>query len=104
MPAVPLSIQQRNIQTLNMYSCVKLAAVAAMASSALAKTIPVMVGKSGFTFSPDTITAAKGDILEFEFFSPNHSVVMGDFSSACEPASTGGFYSGFMVVSSGEGV
>ena len=75
------------------------------ASTANAATIRVDVGKSGFTFSPSSITAVKGDILDFHFFAINHSVVAGDFSNPCQPAKTGGFYSGFMPVSgNGEGV
>ena len=78
---------------------------ALMAAATNAATIRVDVGKSGFTFSPNTITAAKGDILDFHFFAINHSVVAGDFSKPCQPADTGGFFSGFMPVSgNGEGV
>ena len=73
------------------------------AAAASAATIRVDVGKSGLTFSPSTITAAKGDILDFHFFPINHSVVAGDFNSPCRPATTGGFFSGFVPVKSGSG-
>ncbi len=77
-----------------------------LALVASAKTIPVDVGPSGaLSFSPSTITgAAAGDVLEFHFHPINHSVVMSDFDTPCVPAKSGGFYSGFMPVSSGEGV
>ena len=80
---------------LTMLSLRSIVAVAAAVTGASAKTIQVMVGKSGLNFSPDTITADMGDTIEFLFFSSIHSVAMGDFSSACQPAKSGGFYSGF---------
>jgi plastocyanin len=82
-----------------------LGTTALLALTANAATIRVDVGKSGLAFSPSTITAAKGDILDFHFFAINHSAVAGDFNSPCQPASSGGFFSGFMPVSGGgEGV
>jgi plastocyanin len=80
------------------------ASVLAIASYASAATIRVDVGSAGLTFSPNTIKASTGDILDFHFHAINHSVVMGDFSNPCAPAKTGGFFSGFMPVSSGEAV
>jgi plastocyanin len=81
-----------------------LVAVAAAVSRVGATTIRIEVGQTGLTFSPNNITAAVGDILEYHFHPPNHSVVMSDFNNPCQPASSGGFYSGFMPVSSGESV
>lgn len=76
----------------------------ASAGSALAATHTVTVGKSGLTFDPNVITAAQGDILEFHFYAQNHSVVMGVRGDGCQPASSGGFFSGFMpVTGSSEG-
>jgi plastocyanin len=61
----------------------------------------VTVGSGGgLVFSPDTITAAKGDIVEFHFNPLNHSVVEGDFATPCKPKS-GGFFSGFVPLSTG---
>lgn len=51
---------------------------------------------NGFKFSPEIVYANVGDILEFHFEQYNHSVVMGDWNTACAPAKTGGFYSGFI--------
>ncbi|KAK1758861.1 extracellular serine-rich protein [Echria macrotheca] len=68
-----------------------------MATAAAAATVSVAVGQNGFTFSPSSVTAAIGDIIEYSFFPPNHSVIMGDFNNACMPAATGGFFSGFMT-------
>jgi len=63
-----------------------------------AKAIQVQVGSDGLSFTPNTITAADGDVLEFVFGSANHSVVMGDFNNACQPATSGGFFSGFISI------
>lgn len=84
----------------------KLLAMAIVLGTAMAKTTVINFGENGgFVFDPDTIQAHTGDVLEFHFFGPNHSVVMGDFTVACEPAPDGGFYSGFHPVSgSGQSV
>lgn len=63
-----------------------------MAVAATAATISVDVGKGGLTFTPDSITAAKGDIVEFHFVGGYHDVVKGDFDKPCVP-SVGGFAS-----------
>ena len=76
----------------------------AMAASATAATVRIDVGENGLAFTPNNVTAAMGDMLEFHFHPINHSVVMGDFSNPCQPATTGGFFSGFMPTSSGENV
>lgn len=77
---------------------------AALAASATAKTVKVDVGEDGLSFSPEVITAAKGDVLEFTFYPPKHSVVLGDVNKPCEPATEGLFFSGFMTSSSGAAV
>lgn len=77
-------------------------AVAAYARLAAAETIIIESGNT--YFQPSNVNASVGDVLEFHFLPNNHSVVMGDFSSPCEPASTGGFYSGFLPSSKGENV
>jgi hypothetical protein len=66
------------------------------ASSVLAKTIQIDVGKSGLVFSPDTSTADVGDTLEFHFYSAFHTAVQGDFSTPCQRGSleSTGFNSG----------
>ena len=76
----------------------------AMAATATAATVRIDVGQNGLAFTPNNVTAAMGDMLQFHFHAINHSVVMGDFSSPCQPATTGGFFSGFMPTSSGENV
>jgi plastocyanin len=62
-----------------------------------AANIPVDVGKGGITFTPNTVTAAKGDVLVFTFDSGPHSVTQGTFATPCQPSS-GGFNSGLYVI------
>lgn len=54
----------------------------------------VQVGP-GLTFSPDSLTAAEGDWVEFTFGS-GHSVAQSSFDAPCVPLESGaGVYSGF---------
>ncbi|KAI0126107.1 Cupredoxin [Xylariales sp. AK1849] len=70
--------------------------VLSMAAAASAATVKINVGSTtGLVFDPDSVTAAKGDILEFHFLPLNHSVAVGDFDNACQPVKEGGFFSGF---------
>jgi hypothetical protein len=49
----------------------------------------VSVGKDGFMYEPNNITAAVGDTVVFEFYPTNHSVVQGvycgDIEGGCNP-------------------
>ncbi|KAK9442960.1 uncharacterized protein G6M90_00g089920 [Metarhizium brunneum] len=81
-----------------LFTAVKVAAFSALAAQASAKTIRIDVGKDGLTFSPDSVTAANGDMLEYHFYK-QHSVAMGDFANGCRPAAQGGFFSGVMRTS-----
>ncbi|KJZ75717.1 hypothetical protein HIM_04874 [Hirsutella minnesotensis 3608] len=72
----------------------KLAALSLLAASSAAKTIRIDVGSGGKRFSPDSVTAERGDIVEYYFSGSKHSVVASDFDKACSPVSAGGFYSG----------
>ena len=44
-------------------------------SSAAASTFTIEVGKANHQFTPDVVQASVGDIIQFDFFPPNHSVV-----------------------------
>lgn len=74
---------------------------------ALAANFTVDVGLNGqLAFTPTSITAAVGDIVNFVFHPKNHSVTQSLFGTPCTPAfdaTTGaqGFDSGFMPVASG---
>ncbi|KAG5997222.1 hypothetical protein E4U43_002696 [Claviceps pusilla] len=74
------------------------AAASLLAVQVSAKTIVIDVGKDGLVFSPDSVKADVGDVLEYHFNNV-HSVAMGDFTSGCAPPSKGGFYSGVVKAS-----
>jgi plastocyanin len=62
----------------------------------------VNVGQSGLSFSPNSISAAVGDIVQFTFFPGGHSATQGAFDTPCNPGSvSNGFFSGFVDPSSG---
>jgi plastocyanin len=55
----------------------------------------VTVGPSNtLTFSPNTINAAVGDSVQFNFATQNHTVTAGNPNVGCSPS--GQFYSGFV--------
>ena len=62
----------------------------ALVATALAATYDITIGP-GLNYSPDSITAAEGDIVSFTFGS-GHNVVSGSFDSPCQPDGT--IYSG----------
>lgn len=57
----------------------------------------VDVGEDGFTYDPDTVTAAAGDKVEFHFYPGDHSVVQAAFENPCEPLNDSSVFSGFML-------
>ncbi|KAF2637515.1 hypothetical protein P280DRAFT_552183 [Massarina eburnea CBS 473.64] len=76
---------------------------ASKTSSAPAQTYTVQVGNGDHKFKPDVVQAAVGDIIEFDFFPPNHSVVRAEYKFPCIPyemtgAGKQGFFSGFNPV------
>ncbi|KZV79548.1 hypothetical protein EXIGLDRAFT_782157 [Exidia glandulosa HHB12029] len=77
--------------------------VLAAAASVLAVDIPVDVGKDGFAFTPNWVSADVGDIVTFTFWPDNHTVTQTTFSTPCTAAvdpATGqtGVNSGFISV------
>jgi len=79
-----------------------LVAVAAATGASLvsATNTTVMVAANGaLTFTPDTVTAAAGDFVVFQFAASGHSATQSSFQSPCT-ALSGGVNSGFQTVSS----
>lgn len=52
-------------------------------------------GTAGLVYSPDTITANVGDMIQFNFMSENHTVTQSSFNTPCIKLA-GGVDSGFM--------
>ncbi|KAK7027765.1 hypothetical protein R3P38DRAFT_950002 [Favolaschia claudopus] len=66
--------------------------------SANAENLLVTVGAgNSLAFSPSNITAAAGDVINFQFQSKNHSVTQSSFASPCTPLANG-VDSGFQAV------
>ncbi|KAF4635565.1 hypothetical protein G7Y89_g2531 [Cudoniella acicularis] len=73
---------------------------ASSTSSAAVPTHTISVGATGLVFTPNSVTASVGDIIEFRFYPLNHSVARADYKDPCIPYElTGpgriGFWSGF---------
>jgi len=73
-------------------------AVATLASAAavVAEDHLITVGLGGLMFQPNSITAASGDTVTFEFHPKNHSVTQSTFVDPCQQ-SPGGVHSGFLA-------
>jgi len=72
----------------------------ASAQIALAATIEVTVGGTGIlAFTPSSVNANVGDVIQFTFQQKNHTVTQSTLATPCSPLA-GGFDSGFMPVAS----
>lgn len=74
-------------------------ASASKATSTGSTTHTVVVGpkESPMSYVPRNITAAVGDVVVFEFYPTNHSVVKADYLAPCVPSSDNLFYSGMFT-------
>ncbi|KAI9823397.1 MAG: hypothetical protein M1826_007753 [Phylliscum demangeonii] len=73
-------------------------------ASTTVQVVKVSDKKGTLVFSPANLTAAVGDMIQFQFYPRNHSVVQSTFDQPCQPRglnqpSMPGFFSGFMPVS-----
>lgn len=65
-------------------------------TQAAAATHTVIVGgASGFVYTPETVSAAIGDMIVFNFESKNHTLTQSAFATPCEKLA-GGMNSGFV--------
>jgi hypothetical protein len=76
----------------------------ALGSSNTTRVHVVTVGKGAHRFDPETLTASAGDVVTFEFFPLNHSVVRAQYRFPCIPyedvvVGQAGFFSGLIPVS-----
>ncbi|KZO92335.1 hypothetical protein CALVIDRAFT_567386 [Calocera viscosa TUFC12733] len=72
--------------------------LAALASAQTTHT--VTVGQGGLVYTPDTVVAALGDIVQFQFVANNHTATVSSFANPCTAAG-GSFTSGFQPVTAG---
>ncbi|KAF2855644.1 hypothetical protein T440DRAFT_159441 [Plenodomus tracheiphilus IPT5] len=65
--------------------------------------VPIIVGGPQDTFVPNSITAAVGDILQFQFSNGNHTVTQSTLDAACAPIADGtGVHSGHIPFADGQ--
>lgn len=65
-----------------------------MSPSMATHTVQVGPKTNPHAYVPNSISANVGDVILFEFYPTNHSVVKADYLAPCVPASEGVFYSG----------
>ncbi|KAI9675754.1 MAG: hypothetical protein M1817_001121 [Caeruleum heppii] len=80
------------------------AAASPSAGMATMHVVKVSNKNADLVFTPNDIKAAKGDMIQFQFYPKNHSIVQSTFDKPCEPIADNmpgakGFFSGFMPVS-----
>ncbi|KAH7089021.1 hypothetical protein FB567DRAFT_322853 [Paraphoma chrysanthemicola] len=63
--------------------------------------IPVIVGGPQDTFVPNSVVAAVGDVLQFQFSNGNHTVTQSTADTACTPME-GGVHSGHIPFQDGQ--
>ncbi|KAI0025638.1 Cupredoxin [Xylariomycetidae sp. FL0641] len=85
------------------FSTIALAAFLGLASAQKVHVISVGSTNGDKIFSPDSVNANVGDMLQFQFRASNHSVVQSDFDHPCTPIAqnvpgTKGVFSGYMPV------
>ncbi|KAJ4397354.1 hypothetical protein N0V93_001579 [Gnomoniopsis smithogilvyi] len=65
------------------------------------RLIPILVGGSALTFTPNSVVAQPGDVLQFQFGARNHTVTQSSQQSPCQPLASGGVNSGFIPFDGG---
>jgi plastocyanin len=81
------------------------AAAAAPSASVAVHVVKALVQGGKPVFEPAEVKAAVGDLIQFQFYPMNHSVVRASFDNPCVPiednanSNVTGFYSGFMPIS-----
>ncbi|CZR53559.1 uncharacterized protein PAC_03438 [Phialocephala subalpina] len=101
LSALPLALAQGYGNSGDSSSTTSSAAASTTSSVAGVHVVTVGAGNS-LAFSPNSITAAVGEIVEFHFYPPAHSVAQSSFAAPCTPFSNGtSFFSGQMTTSSG---
>lgn len=78
-------------------------ALAQSTGSVVVHVVKVGSANGTLAYFPNSITANKGDMVQFQFAPNNHTVTQSTFDQPCQPISLNsnvtGFYSGFMPVS-----
>ncbi|EFX06362.1 hypothetical protein CMQ_6683 [Grosmannia clavigera kw1407] len=90
------------------FSTLALSALLSTASAVSVTVVKVANVNNALIYSPDSITAKAGDMVQFQFEAGNHTVTQSTFDQPCQPISdftkTVGFHSGFIPVTAASGV
>jgi hypothetical protein len=73
----------------------------AISTPTLSALLPVVVGGPQDTFVPNVLSAAVGDVIQFQFSNGNHTVTQSSADAACSPL-TGGVHSGHIPFVDGQ--
>lgn len=72
-----------------------------LATAQKVQVVTVSSTNNSLIYSPDRVTAAVGDMVQFQFVAGNHTVTQSTFDQPCTPINTimtnvTGFHSGYM--------
>lgn len=82
LPPTPISVSSTAV------SITRSGSSATSSASSEPQVHLIKAGSGGFKFTPQELTnVSVGDIVTFEFYPPDHSVVQAEFGSACVPYS-----------------
>lgn len=88
------------------FSTLALAALASLASAQQKVHVVKVAVDNALTYEPSDLTAAVGDMVQFQFFGGNHTATQSTFDKPCQPVSQNsnitGFHSGFIPAAASE--
>jgi len=90
---------------LTTFTLAALSVASALASDVAVHVVKVSGTTNSLTYTPNNVTAAVGDMIQFQFGVGNHTVTQSTFDQPCAPISletnVTGIFSGFMPVTAG---
>lgn len=104
----PQSQTTNQTNTLTLSKPVTSNAATSSTSSSSRSLIPVLVGGTALTFTPNSVTAQPGDVIQFQFAARNHTVTESLQDTPCQPidansTAVNGVHSGFIAFDAASG-
>lgn len=59
--------------------------ITTVSAATAARVVPVVVGGTALTFTPNSVMANPGDIIQFQFDASNHTVTQSGETTPCQP-------------------
>ncbi|ORY62471.1 Cupredoxin, partial [Pseudomassariella vexata] len=77
-----------------------------LAAAAAGNIVPVVVGGNSLTYTPNSVTANPGDVVQFQFNARNHTVTQSAAEAPCKPlhGPAPGVNSGFIAFDAASGM